>query len=104
MQNNVRADGSTYQGVRFTAMYCVSYFTNDGYSPNSTWSRGRLGVIRIHDELPLHKRSRFWPPRQPDRGLFHQPSPADYVPYWISRQTNYKEFSAAAIAASGLLD
>ena len=60
MQNNVRADGSTYQGVRFNSDGTVySYFTNDGYSPNSTWSRGQAWGLY---------------------GLFHQPSPAGLRP------------------------
>ena len=105
MQNNVRADGSTYQGVRFNSDGTVySYFTNDGYSANSTWSRGQAwGLYGFTMSYRYTKDSRFLAAAQQIADYFISHLPPDYVPYWDFTQTNYKDSSAAAIAASGLL-
>jgi unsaturated chondroitin disaccharide hydrolase len=107
MQNNVRPDGSTYQGVEYNSDGSVyQYFTADGYSTSSTWSRGQAwGLAGFTMAYRYTGDARFLTTAQNLANYFIAHLPSDYVPYWDFSQTNtYKDSSAAAIAAAGLLE
>ena len=106
MQNNVRPDGSTYQGVEYNTDGTVySKFTADGYSTDSTWSRGQAwGLYGFTMTYRYTQDSRFLVTAQQLADYFITHLPPDYVPYWDFSQTDYRDSSAAAIAAAGLLE
>src|SRR5262249_33937437 len=79
--------------------------TSNGVSVNSMWARGQafgiygfaMGYRYTHDPALLAAAQRV-----ADFFIAHQPP--DSVPYWDYTQTNYKDSSAAAIAAAGLIE
>ena len=106
MQNQVRPDGSTYQGVEYNSDGTVhNYFSADGFSTNSTWSRGQAwGLYGFTMTYRYTSDATFLATAQKLANYFISHLPPDYVPYWDFSQTNYKDSSAAAIAASALLE
>jgi hypothetical protein len=108
MNNNVRPDGSTYQGVEYNSDGTVySKFTSDGYSANSTWSRGQAwGLYGFTMTYRYTQDSRFLATAEKLADYFIINLPADYVPYWDFSQSSPapRDSSAAAIAAAGLLE
>lgn len=106
MQNQVRSDGSTYQGVEYNSDGTVhNYFSADGYSTNSTWSRGQAwGMYGFTMTYRYTGNATFLATAQQLANYFISHLPPDYVPYWDFSQSNYKDSSAAAIVASGLLE
>jgi len=108
MNNNVRSDGSTYQGVEYNSDGTVySKFTSDGYSTNSTWSRGQAwGLYGFTMAYRYTRDSRFLTTAEQLADYFISHLPPDYVPYWDFSQSSPapRDSSAAAIAAAGLLE
>src|SRR5258706_2002575 len=108
MKNNVRSDGSTYQGVEYNADgTAYSKFTADRYSTDSTWSRGQAsGLYGITMAYRYTQDSRFLATAQQLANYFLNILPPDDVPYWdFSRSSPApRDSSAAAIAAAGLLE
>lgn len=106
MQNLVRPDGSTYQGVQYDPDGSVyQHFTSDGYSVNSTWSRGQAwGLTGFTIAYRYTRDSRFLVTARTLANYFLAHIPSDFVPYWDFSRTDYKDSSAAAIAATGLLE
>jgi unsaturated chondroitin disaccharide hydrolase len=111
MANHVRSDGSTYQVINYnpTSGAIKSKSTNQGYNTESTWSRGQAwagyGFTMAYRETG-DPRLLDTARKTADYFLMHLP--ADQVPYWdfelpsISGQP--RDSSAAAIAASGLIE
>jgi len=109
--NQFRADGGIYQWVYFEAAtgQRISGETYQGYGNETTWSRGQAWAIHGFSELArltgvpeLRNAAR----RAADYWVAH--APTDGVPYWdfdvpVTSSTP-RDSSAAAIAASGLLD
>ncbi len=107
----IRADGSTYHLVLYDeATGAVKEKTTaDGFAPESMWARGQAWAIcgfaacyrKSGDPLLLDAAHRV-----ADRYLADLPD--DLVPYWDFRDTaipaSSRDSSAAAIAASGLID
>jgi unsaturated chondroitin disaccharide hydrolase len=106
MQNQVRSDGSTYQGVEYNSDGTVhNYFSADGYSTNSTWSRGQAwGIYGFTMTYRYTGNASFLATAQQLANYFISHLPPDHVPYWDFSQSNYKDSSAAAIVASALLE
>jgi unsaturated chondroitin disaccharide hydrolase len=108
MKNNVRSDGSTYQGVEYNSDGTVYiHFTSDGYSTNSTWSRGQAwGLYGFTMAYHYTQDSRFLATAEKLADYFINNLPPDYIPYWdFSRSSPApRDSSAAAIAAAGLLE
>jgi unsaturated chondroitin disaccharide hydrolase len=108
MNNNVRSDGSTYQGVEYNSDGSVySKFTADGYSTNSTWSRGQAwGLYGFTMAYRYTQDSRFLATAEQLANYFLNNLPPDYVPYWDFSQTSPapRDSSAAAIASADLLE
>jgi hypothetical protein len=111
MANHVRSDGSTYQGVNYNPSTGTvkAKFTHQGEAVESTWSRGQAwavyGFTMAYRETGD---SRFLETarRVADYYIGHLPS--DHVPYWDFEASGIpnepRDTSAAAIAASGLLE
>ena len=108
MTNNVRPDGSTYQGVEYNSDGTVYLkFTADGYSVNSTWSRGQAwGIYGFTMAYRYTQDPRFLATAQLLANYYINNVPPDYVPYWDFSQTSPapRDSSAAAIAAAGMLE
>jgi hypothetical protein len=108
MQNHVRADGSTYHAVDYNTDGTVfSKFTVQGAGTETTWSRGQAwGLYGFTMVYRYTKDPRFLSTAQNLANYFINNLPPDFVPYWdFSKSgTAPRDSSAAAIAASGLLE
>jgi hypothetical protein len=109
--NHVRADGSTYQIVTYspTTGAVKSKSTKQGYNTESTWSRGQAWAV--YGFTMTYRETgdmRFLETARKAADYFISHLPGDYVPYWdfeLPDTTNQpKDSSAAAIAASGLIE
>lgn len=106
----IRPDGSTYHTYHFNPQSGkpIKGSTVQGYSDESCWSRGQawgihgFSVTYINSGNPEFHHTAM---RLADYVLDH--IPADYVPYWDYQlpdaTPHYRDTSAAAITASGLL-
>jgi unsaturated chondroitin disaccharide hydrolase len=111
MANHVRADGSTYQIVNYnpTTGAIKSKSTKQGYNTESTWSRGQAwavyGFTMAYRETGD---ARFLDTARKTADYFIAHLPSDQVPYWDfelpSASGQPRDSSAAAIAASGLIE
>jgi unsaturated chondroitin disaccharide hydrolase len=109
LRYHLRADGSTYQVIRFDPQSgdVLGGETYQGASSESCWARGQAWAItglallsRMLGDASLSAAGR----RAADYFLGHLP--ADLVPHWdllVSGQGTPRDSSAAAIAAYGLL-
>jgi unsaturated chondroitin disaccharide hydrolase len=109
--NQVRADGSISQFGMYDAANgeFVMQETYQGYSNASTWSRGQAWAILSFTAMARETgRSDFAAAAQKVADYFINNLPADSVPYWDFNHpdipSTYRDSSAAAIAASGLLE
>ncbi len=109
--HHVRTDGSTYHLVNYDpATGAVkSKGTVQGYSDQSTWSRGQAWAVYGFAMAYRETRdSRFLDTARRTADYFIGHLPADKVPYWDFNAPSVlaepRDSSAAAIAASGLLD
>lgn len=125
MKNHFRADYSTYHVVDYdTKGRVLHQKTNQGYSDNSTWSRGQgwaiYGFTMMYRET---KDIRFLEAAQKAADFYinHPNLPKDKIPYWDFNvnQKGYtpdwdaagrklspipRDVSAGALVASGLLE
>lgn len=111
MANNVRPDGSTYQIANYnpTSGALISQSTKQGYRANTTWSRGQAwaiyGFTMAYRETGD---SRFLETARKAADYFIGHLPSDKVPFWDFQAPNIpnepRDSSAAAIAASGLIE
>jgi hypothetical protein len=111
MQNHMRADGSVYQLVIYnpTNGAVISKGGTQSYSNESTWARGQAwaiyGFTMTYRET---KDSKFLDAARKAADYYIKNIPTDKVPYWDFNApktlTEPRDSSAAAIAASGLLE
>lgn len=107
--NVVRPDGSTYQWTYFNSQngQFVGGEAYQGYSANSTWSRGQAWAIYgFTAAYRLTARAEFLTAAKRVANWYLEHLPAgDMVPYWDFNApgipNTYKDSSAAAVAASG---
>jgi unsaturated chondroitin disaccharide hydrolase len=109
--NHVRTDGSTYQLVNYDPLTgaVIGRGTVQGYSDESTWSRGQAwavyGFTMIYRETGD---TRFLSTARKTADYYLSHLPSDSVPYWDFNVPYIpgepRDSSAAAIAASGLLE
>jgi len=105
----VRADGSSYQFGYFdkaTGNF-IDGETSQGYANESTWSRGQAwGVFALTAVARETGLADILAGAQKVANWYIAHLPADSVPYWDfdDPAKNLRDSSAAAIAASGLLD
>lgn len=105
-----RADGSTSHFAMFnsTTGAFVLNETYQGYANDSTWSRGQAWAILSFTDI-AHRTGRadFLLAAQKAADWYLDHLPADFVPYWdFSDPTipnTYRDSSAAAVSASGLI-
>jgi unsaturated chondroitin disaccharide hydrolase len=109
--NHVRADGSTYQLVVYDSAggAVKSRGTHQGASAESTWSRGQAWAIHGFTTAYRYTHDlRFLDTARRTADFFLAHLPLDKVPYWdldLANTTGQpRDSSAAAIAASGLLE
>jgi unsaturated chondroitin disaccharide hydrolase len=110
-QNHVRPDGSTYHLVIYDpATGAVkSRQTVQGFSATSTWARGQAWAV--HGFTMAYRETkdlRFLETARRVADWFIDHLPADRIPYWDFNApgipNEQRDTSAAAIAASGLLE
>jgi hypothetical protein len=111
MEDHVRADGSTYQIVDYhpTTGVIIQKETAQGYSTESTWARGQSWGLYGFTMASRHTGDiRFLDTACKLADFVVDHLPEDYVPYWDYFAPNIpdeeKDVSAAAIAASALLE
>jgi unsaturated chondroitin disaccharide hydrolase len=110
-REHVRSDGSTYQLVVFDSRNGAvkRRGTAQGYSDSSTWSRGQAWALYGFTSAYRYSRdARLLAAARRARHYFVAHLPKDGVPYWDfqapGRPDAPRDSSAAAIAASGLLE
>ncbi len=105
----IRPDGSTYQFGYFdkaTGNF-VDGETSQGYANESTWSRGQAwGIYSLTTIARMTGLSDILAGAQKVANWYTSHLPADSVPFWDfdDPAKNLRDSSAAAIAASALLD
>lgn len=111
MEHGIREDGSTKHILSFdaeTGAY-IENFGGQGLSAESSWSRGTAwGLYGFINAYRNTGDARFLNTAKRIAHYFIAASPEDYVPYsdfrFESVEGRYRDSSAAAIAASGLLE
>ena len=110
-RDHVRPDGSTYHVVEYSSKTGALKWrgTHQGYSDTSTWSRGQAWAV--HGFTMAYRETgdaRFLDTARRTADYFLAHLPDDRVPYWDfnlpSLTGEPRDSSAAAIAASGLLE
>ena len=111
MNNHFRPDGSTYHVISYdsTNGRVIGGYTHQGYSDSSVWARGQAWAIYGFTMAYRFTRDeRFLNTAQRAAAYFIDNLPADHVPYWDFKAPGIpnepRDASAAAIAASGLLE
>jgi unsaturated chondroitin disaccharide hydrolase len=111
MENNVRADGSVWQIVDYNSVTgdVIGKYNKQGYDNDSTWSRGQAwGISGFTLAYRETGDIRFLETAKRCADYFIDNLPADLVPYWDFDAPGIpdepRDSSAAAIAASGLLE
>ena len=111
IKDHVREDGSTYQIVDYnpTTGEIIRKETHQGYSDESTWSRGQAwGLYGFTMTYRETDSTLFLETAQSLADYYINNLPDDFVPYWDFNASNIpdeeKDVSSAAIAASGLLE
>jgi len=107
----IRADGSTYHEVSYDATTgaVISKGTIQGYNDDSMWSRGQAWAISgFTAAYEASRDATLLAAARTVADRYLADLPADMVPYWDFRDPAIpsapRDSSAAAIAASGLLD
>ncbi len=111
MRDFVRSDGSTYHVVTYNPSTGkkLGQTTAQGMAPTSVWARGQAwaiyGFAMAYRET---KDPKFLRTAEKTADYFLDHLPKDKVPYWDfkapQKNTEPRDSSAAAIAASGLLE
>lgn len=111
MKNHVREDGSTFHVVDFDPESGAvrAKNTSQGYADHSTWSRGQSwGLYGFTMTYRETKNPLFLETARGIADFFIENLPEDSVPYWDFMAPNIpdepRDTSAAAIAASGLIE
>jgi len=107
MQNHVRADGSSFHLVTYNGTTGAVIFqgTAQGYSDNSTWSRGQAWGIYGFTNMFLHTHDpKYLATARSMATYFVKNIPSSgIVPWDFNAQTPSADTSAATIAATSLL-
>lgn len=110
LEHFIRPDGSVYHIVQFDAFTgeCTGKLGGQGYAPESAWARGTAWAL-YGLTLAYHHTGerRYIDAAKRVAHYFLAQLPEDSVPYWDFRippeVTKYRDSSAGACAASGLL-
>jgi len=111
IRTHVREDGSTFHVVDFDPATGIvrGKYTHQGYAKDSCWSRGHAwGIYGFTVAYRETKRPEFLATANKLAAYFIEHLPEDGVPYWDFNAPKIpdepRDSSAAAIAASGLLE
>lgn len=110
IKNLVRPDGSVFQDVLFDdSGKAVKHFNKQGYSDTSVWSRGQAWAIAgFATAYRATENPEILAAAEKVSDYFIDNLPPDHVPPWDFDAPNIpnapRDSSAAAIAASGLLE
>ncbi len=111
LQTTVREDGSSVQVVELDPQTGrkLRDHCKQAYSVNSCWSRGQgWGIYAFSEIYEYTKDYRFLKAAQAMADYYLAHVPADFIPYWDFLAPNIpnevRDSSAAALAASGLLE
>ena len=111
MKNHVRPDGSTYHVVDYdpSTGAVLARKTSQGYADSSTWSRGEAwGLYGFTMTYRETRNPVFLETARSIADYFITHLPKDFIPYWDFQAPAIpdepRDTSAAAIAASGLLE
>jgi hypothetical protein len=107
MKNHIRADGSTWHVVEYnsTTGDVIKKRTAQGYSDDSTWSRGQAWGIYGYANIYSHTKNSAYlttARRLADYFLDHLP-PSYIVPWDYNSPEQFSDTSAATIAATALI-
>lgn len=109
--NHVRADNTTYHVVDYDPNTGAVLWrgTHQGYNDESTWARGQAwGLYGFTMAYRETNNANYLDTAKKLANYFVDYLPADYVPYWDFEvpgiPNEERDSSAAAIAASGLLE
>ncbi len=111
IENHVRGNGSTYHVVDYNATtgQVISREARQGYADDSTWARGQ--AWSIYGFTMTYRETgdpNFLDIAVQNANYFIDNLPADHVPFWDFNAPGIpnteRDSSAAAIAASGLLE
>ncbi|MGM7723201.1 glycoside hydrolase family 88 protein [Metabacillus sp. Hm71] len=110
LSNFIRKDGSVHHIIRFDpeSGERVEAIGGQGFAPESAWSRGASWAVYGLALLYKHtKEDKYLQAAKSVSHFFIANLPEDYVPHWDFRLpegvTKYRDSSAGAIAACGLL-
>jgi unsaturated chondroitin disaccharide hydrolase len=107
MKNHFRPDFTSYHVVVYDTItgQPIRKRTHQGFADSSMWARGQAwgiyGFTMAYRETGDTAYLRF---AQALADVFLQRLPADHIPYWDFDASDFKDASAAAIAASALLE
>ncbi|WP_299092407.1 glycoside hydrolase family 88 protein [uncultured Metabacillus sp.] len=110
LSNFIRKDGSVHHIIRFDpeSGERIEAIGGQGFAPESAWSRGASWAVYGLSLLYKHtKEDKYLQAAKSVSHFFIANLPEDYVPHWDFRLpegvTKYRDSSAGAIAACGLL-
>ncbi len=111
MAEHMRSDGSSFHVVSYdsTTGQVLEKVTHQGFADSSTWSRGQAWAIYGFTMMYQYTNDpRFLATAQRAAEYFMSHLPEDHIPYWDFQAPNIpnepRDASAAAIAASGLIE
>ena len=110
MKNHFREDGTAFHLVDYADDGTVlGQQTVQGYADDTAWARGQAWALYGYAMMASHERQNqelaesFYGVAAKLESWLLKNLPEDGIPYWDFSQTDYKDASAAAIIACGLL-
>jgi len=110
-KNHFRDDGTTFHLVDYADDGTVlGRQTVQGYADDSAWARGQAWALYGYAMMALHEKkdeelaNAFYRVAAKLEDWLYAHLPEDGVPYWDFSQTDYRDASAGAILACGLLE
>ena len=110
MRNHFREDGTTWHLVDYDDDGSVlGKQTVQGYADDTAWARGQAWALYGYAMMARHEKKNkeladtFYGVATKLENWLYAHLPEDGIPYWDFSQTDYKDASAGAIIACGLL-
>ena len=110
-KNHFREDGTSFHLVDYADDGAVlGKQTVQGFADESAWARGQAWALYGYAMMALHEKkdeelaNAFYRVAAKLEDWLYAHLPEDGVPYWDFSQTNYRDASAGAILACGLLE
>ena len=110
-KNHFREDGTTFHLVDYADDGSVlGRQTVQGYADESAWARGQAWALYGYAMMALHEKkdeelaNAFYSVAAKLENWLYAHLPEDGIPYWDFSQADYRDASAGAIIACGLLE